>query len=40
MEEQKEIAMTLNQLLLLLELLPDGVSLEVLWEGEKDGGRT
>lgn len=39
MEEQKEIAMTLNQLFLLMEFLPDGVSLEVSWEGEKDGGR-
>lgn len=40
MEEQKEIAMTRNQLFLLMEFLPDGVILEVSWEGEKDGERT
>lgn len=37
MEEQKELTITLNQLLLLMELLPDGVSLEVSWEGGTDG---
>ena len=36
MEEQKEMAMTLNQLFLLFEFLPDGVILEVSCEGEKD----
>ena len=35
MEEQKEIAMTLNQLFLLMEFLPDGVSLEISLEKER-----
>lgn len=40
MEEQKENVMTWNQLFLLMEFLPDGVSLEVSWEREKDEERT
>lgn len=40
MEEQKEIAMTLNQLFLLMEFLPDGVSLEISLEKEEDEERT
>lgn len=37
MEEKKEVTMTPNQLFLLLEFLPDGTVLEILWEEEPDG---
>ncbi len=39
MEMKKEICMTAEQLKLLLEYLPDGVMLEISWEGA-DGSET
>lgn len=39
MEMKKETCMTVEQLKLLLEYLPDGVMLEISWEGA-DGSET
>lgn len=39
MEMKKEIYMTAEQLKLLLEYLPDGMMLEISWEGA-DGNET
>lgn len=36
MEDKKEIRMTLAQLEMLMEYLPDGVVLEIVWE-DMDG---
>lgn len=39
MDTEKEVCMTEEQLRLLLEYLPDGVMLEISWEG-MDGRET
>ena len=38
MDPEKEICMTAEQLKLLLEHLPDGVMLEISWEGTDGSG--